>query len=248
MEYNLRTENTSNADYLSQGFYQYGKGYYDNRQNGETEKENDIVTITPSKIVDYLDAKTVYRETDPLNEQYQWEQVRSVQDLKDLGLVDESVTDAIESGEFEQELANGETQVFDIDENKIYTTSYLAAQGVKLRPIRKVNNEERPAEGGDVMIAVEKVLNSAEDANFTNQAELIVLNKPGGSKPTSTPGNYVPTKHQQEVDDSTSEELIVTPSTGENRDYTIAIILVVAFMILATGIVLIIFKVLKRRE
>ena len=248
MEYNLRTENTSNADYMSQGFYQYGKGYYDNRQNGETEKENDIVTITPSKIVDYLDAKTVYRETDPLNEQYQWEQVRSVQDLKDLGLVDESVTDAIESGEFEQELANGETQVFDIDENKIYTTSYLAAQGVKLRPIRKVNNEERPAEGGDVMMAVEKVLNSAEDANFTNQAELIVLNKPGGSKPTSTPGNYVPTKHQQEVDDSTSEELIVTPSTGENRDYTIAIILVVAFMILATGIVLIIFKVLKRRE
>ena len=248
MEYNLRTENTSNADYLSQGFYQYGKGYYDNRTNGEQEKENDVITITPSKIVDYLDAKTIYRETDPLNTQYRWQQVKTVQDLKDLGLVDESVTDALESGKFEQELANGQVQTFDIDENKIYTTSYLADQGVKLKPIRKVNNEERPAEGGDVKMAVEKVLNSAEDANFTNQAELIVLDKPGGSKPTSTPGNYVPTKHQQEVDDSTSQEVIIVPSTGENRDYTIALVLVVAFVLLGLGIILIIVKVLRNKN
>ena len=124
----------------------------------------------------------------------------------------------------------------------------MADQGVKLKPIRKVNNEERPAEGGDVKMAVEKVLNSAEDANFTNQAELIVLNKPGGSKPTSTPGNYVPTKHQQEVDDSTSQEVIIVPSTGENRDYTIALVLVVAFVLLGLGIILIIVKVLRNKN
>ena len=84
MEYTMRTENTSNADYMSQGFYEFGKGYYDNRQNGEQEKENDIVTITPSTIVDYLDGKTTYRETDPLNTQYEWEKVETVEQANPL--------------------------------------------------------------------------------------------------------------------------------------------------------------------
>ena len=247
MEYKMRTENTSNADYMSQGFYEFGKGYYDNRQNGETEKENDIVTITPSTIVDYLDAKTVYRETDPLNEQYQWEQVQTVEDLKNLGLVDESVTNALETGTFDQELSNGEVQSFEIDENKIYVTHYL--QDAKLKPIRRVNNEERPAEGGDVMMAVEKVLNSSEDANFTNQAELVLLTKPGGGKPTSTPGNYVPTKHQQETDDSTSEEVIIVPSTGANRNFVLPItVSIIALVILGLGTYLIIVKVVRKKQ
>lgn len=240
MQYKLRTENTSEADYTSEGFYKYGEGWYNLMNDGETQKENDIITITPSKIVDYLDEKSIYKVEDEVNEKYKWKQM-SLEDLKSSGLVVSNVTDALENGKYTDEDGNEE----EIKPSQIYTTDYLNT--AKLKPVRTVNNQKRNAEGGDVYMVVDKVLASAEDANFENQAELVLLDKPGGSKPTPTPGNYIPNSNNQETDDSTSVETIITPSTGADQNFVVPITVgVIALVILGIGVVLIKKKVVEK--
>ena len=59
--YRFTAKNNSEADYASQGFYNFGNGYYSSRgQAGETQKEKDVVTISPSKMIDYLDKELLF--------------------------------------------------------------------------------------------------------------------------------------------------------------------------------------------
>lgn len=67
--YEIKTTNMSELDYLSENFYQYGK------------EEGEVVTITPTALIDYLDNNWSFEESE--NPDYQWE-VKSVDDIKDL--------------------------------------------------------------------------------------------------------------------------------------------------------------------
>ena len=243
MEYKLRTENTSNADYTSEGFYNFSEDYYNNLNNGEELKNQEIITITPSRIVDYLDAKSVYKQGDPTNEEYRWRQA-TIQDLKDMNLVASNVIQALEDGKYQYE-ENGEIYEEELNETQIFTTDYLDT--TTLKPVRMENGEKRQAEGGDVYMVVEKILNTAEDANFTNQAELSLIDKPGGSKIPPTPGNYIPNEHPQEEDEDTSQEVIITPNTGADRNYVLPItISIITIAIIGVGIIIIKRKVIGR--
>ncbi len=243
MEYKLRTENTSNADYTSEGFYNFSEDYYNNLSNGEELKNQDIITITPSRIIDYLDPKSVYKQGDATNEEYRWRQA-TLQDLKDMHLVASNVIKALEDGKYQYE-QNGQIYEEELDMPQIFTTDYLDT--TTLKPVRIENGQKRQAEGGDVYMVVEKVLNTAEDANFTNQAELSLIDKPGGSKIPPTPGNYIPNKNPQEEDEDTSEEVMITPNTGADRNYVLPITIgIVAVVIVGVGIILIKRKVVGR--
>lgn len=60
----------------------------------------------------------------------------------------------------------------------------------------------------------------------------------------STLGNYVPGEGPTESDDSMAETTIVTPATGENRDYILPIIIgATALIILGAGVIIIKKKV-----
>ena len=87
-------------------------------------------------------------------------------------------------------------------------------------------------------MVVEKQLSSGQDANFSNDTEVVLCDKPGGSKITTIPGNYDPSDSTTyETDDSTAEEVIITPSTGANRNYIIiGSIGLLALVILGVGI------------
>ena len=244
MEYKLRTENTSNADYTSEGFYNFSEDYYNNLSNGEQLKEQDIVTITPARVIDYLDEKSVYVQGDPTNEEYRWQQA-TIQDLKDMHLVASNVIQALEDGKYQYE-QNGQIYEEELDMPQIFTTDYLDT--TTLKPVRVENGEPQQAEGGDVYMVVEKVLNSAEDANFTNQAELALIDKPGGSKIPPTPGNYIPNENPQEEDEDISEEVIITPNTGADRNYVLPISIgIIAVVIIGVGIIIIKKKVIKNK-
>lgn len=231
MKYRLTTENTSEVDYTDEryGYYQYGESYYQ-KVLSQDKKEDHIVTVTPTQVVDYLDTKSIYRADDQVNKDYNWKPM-TLSQLSSSKLVATNVTDAIRNGSYKDE--NGTRQ--EIDETQIYSTDYL--QHTKLKPYRYVGTQEKPAEGGEVYIKVDKILSSADDANFDNQAEIVLLSKPGGSKPTQTPGNYIPNKVNQEEDDSTSQEIIITPSTGGDKAYFIYITIgITAFAILGIGV------------
>ena len=97
--------------------------------------------------------------------------------------------------------------------------------------------EKKAADIEKIYLVAEKTLAPNEKANYINQAEIIEIDKPSGSKLTSTPGNYKPFETAHETDDSTAEEVIIMPSTGENRNYVvITIITIAALAILGTGV------------
>ena len=249
MRFKLTAQNTSQADYVDEtyGYYKYGESYYE-KVVGQEQKEQDIVTIAPALIIDYLDTNSVYQPDHPTNIEYQWEQA-SIEDLRNDSLVASNVTENIQNGEYttNETDVNGNAIIEELDETQIFKTSYLAE--TNLKPLYFKGNTPSTAETGDVYMVVGKVLNSADDANFQNQAEIVMLTKPGGGKPEPTPGNYVPNKHQTETDDSTSEEIMIVPSTGINREFIIPITIgIVAFIVLGVGVILIRKKVLGTKK
>lgn len=254
MEFRLTTENTSQADYIGRtgdinqdyGYYQYGESFYQ-KVVKEEQKDTDVITLTPSKIVDYLDPKSVYQADDETNLEYRWQQL-SVEDLKNEKLVASNITDALQQGSYDtgEKDENGNAIIGELDQSQIFTTDYLLVNGAKLKPVYAKGDTLTSADGGSVFMVVNKVLSSAEDADFQNQSELVLLSKPGGGKFTPTPGNYMPNYQNTETDDSSSPQVIIVPSTGGNKEYILPITIgVIAFVILAAGIVIIKKKVLK---
>lgn len=106
-----------------------------------------------------------------------------------------------------------------------------------------------PAESNSVDLTVSKLLASTEDIELNNEAEIVKIEKPGGSKvTTSTPGNFIPTYYEgQEPDDSPAPTVIVTPNTGDNQNYIIPVVVIVsAFAIIGVGVIIIKKKILKK--
>lgn len=104
-----------------------------------------------------------------------------------------------------------------------------------------------PTQTASVDLNVSKILSTAEDISLNNETELTHLDKTGGSKPNSTPGNYVPGTGKTESDDNTAETVIVTPATGANRNFIIPTIVgAIALIVLGGGVFLIKRKALKK--
>ena len=104
-----------------------------------------------------------------------------------------------------------------------------------------------PTQTASVDLNVSKILSTVEDISLNNETELTHLDKTGGSKPNSTPGNYVPGTGKTESDDNTAETVIVTPATGANRNFIIPIIVgAIALIVLGGGVFLIKRKALKK--
>ena len=97
-----------------------------------------------------------------------------------------------------------------------------------------------PTKSATVNLNVSKILSNSDEISLDNEAEITKIEKTGGSKPDQTPGNYVPGKGPKEVDDSTSETVMVTPNTGDNLAFAIPVMVgVVALVILGVGVVII---------
>ena len=249
IKYRLRAENASQADYVDDtyGYYKYGESYYE-KAVGQDRKDTDVITVSPSKIIDYLDESSTYLPDNETNIQYRWQEV-SIDQIKNEKTVSQNVIDAIETGEYttSQTDTSGNQLIDTIDLTQIFATDYLA--NANLKPVYSKGNTLTTAETGDVYMVTSKVLSSSDDVSAQNQAEIVVGSKTGGSKFVSTPGNYVPNKEQQETDDATSPEVIVVPSTGENKEFTFPVLaIIIAFVVLGIGIILIKKFVIDKRK
>ncbi len=243
MTYRFTTENTSETDYNSQGFYNFGEEYYTSRANEANAKLNDLIGISPLIMVDYLDTTSVLKNPSTINTQYGWQKYL-LEDLKNSKLVTDEITKRLQT----KLDTNGE----ELKPVQIFVTQYYKDNNILLKPSYYINssNNKTEKEKNNIYMETEKVLSTAEDANFINQLEIVLLSKPGGSKlEESIPGNYIPNFKEQESDDAVSEELIITPNTGENRNILMPIVIITsACVILVIGIGLIIVKVVKKKE
>lgn len=185
---------------------------------GEVAEGLKARTLTVKNIIDYLDVDWDYDSTQAGS----W-QITELNELRN------------------QYLASDVLESKDIKNRRILTTNQL-----KYYPIEPGKNLTRT-------LTVSKLLTTSKDIELENEAEILEIEKDGGGKITNeqgkviAPGNYLPgTGPHVEPDDDMAEKVIITPNTGENRNYiTITIIGIVSLVILFTGIVIIKKKVIK---
>lgn len=97
-----------------------------------------------------------------------------------------------------------------------------------------------PGDKEKLNINVSKLLSTTDEISLNNETEMIEIQRNGGSKPESIPGNYVPGAGLTEADDSMAETTIVTPNTGENQNYIVPVMIgATALIILAAGVIII---------
>lgn len=181
---------------------------------------NKIVKITPTAIIDYLDRDWSFEESKNTD----WKAL-TLEELKTKDKVAKTVYDKTE---------NTDT---DINNRIILYTEKLSEKALS------------PNETNNVMLNVSKILTTTEEISLINETEVVELNKNGGSKIISVPGNYVPGSGVLTDDADEAEEVIVTPSTGENLNYVLPITIgLLALITLGTGVILIKKKVLDNNK
>ena len=192
---------------------------------GYGEDIDKIIKITPSKIIDYLDKGWGYDSNQNVDEEG-----------NNIWTVNAEISD-----ELKQYLSEAE-KIKNNGNLMILTTDKLS--DIPLSPLEK----DGVISSNDITLKASKILSTTEEIALNNDSETIVLNKTGGSKLESTPGDYVPRSGPHaDTDDDMAEEVIVTPSTGKNLEYIVPITTgVVALAILGAGIILIKKKVLKK--
>lgn len=130
--------------------------------------------------------------------------------------------------------------VYNNEESTINDKTILYTENLK--------TELKPSETIDTTLNVSKILTTSGDISLNNETEIIKVEKPnGGGDIPSTPGNFTPGEEPKEPDASTSETVIITPSTGANRNFIIPISVgLVALVILGTGVIFIKKKILNK--
>ena len=182
-EYEIKFINNSEIDYMSEEYYKYGT------------KRGNIVTLTPSAIVDYLDKKLAFEQSKNVD----WKQI-TVEELNSLHAVKIGDTDFLNSRIF------------------LYT--------------EKTATAIEPKETISVKLNVSKLLTTSEDLSFNNDVETVTIKKPATTEHKGSVVKYFPT------DDA--EEIYITPSTGEDRDYLLPITFgIVILAVLGTGVFII---------
>jgi len=252
--YELKFKNISEVDIVKlagnaenyNNYYNYGSDamstvgnvslILNGRDTGKKVDKNEVVTITPVEIVDYLDRSWGYEESQNKERGKEWtaktKEEFKKQYIRDesgniIGLISDNVINDNES---------------EINDRIILVTNQWSEQKVM------------PASEVIANLKVSKTLTTTEEILLGNETETVKLKKTGGSeiieedgsgpKPI-IPGSHVPGKDPEELDTDEAEEVIVTPSTGANLEFVIPItISVIALVILGTGIVLIKKKVI----
>lgn len=215
IEYTLTVKNTSEVDYNTKEYYLFG-----------TNKDKDKkITITPSRIIDYLDGLGTLDTT--VENQANWTKVEDVNQL---------IKTQNENG---YEMAKGilnQENVSHLDDKNIYVSTALEKTNII------------PGEIAQIKFNAIQTLGNDAETTLNNQAEIIKVTRPAGKMFTSsTPGNYVPKLVASESDDARSETSIITPSTGDNKNYTLPIVIgTTALLILGAGIYFIRKKALDK--
>lgn len=211
IDYGLEVINISELDYQTEEFYNYGVG------NGEDASK--VSTLRPTLIIDYLNNNLI-------NSQDTWEIVEKenrVRELIDTGLLSESLKDML------------------LDTQRVELTKELQYEALVPEGLEgDVGNSKATV---TVNLEASRLLSGNDEETFTeNNAEIITVEKDnGGSVLITTPGNYNPNDSStSEVDDATSQGLVILPPTGLETNYIAYALLAISSLgIVVAGVILI---------
>ncbi len=201
--YEFKTTNQGEVDYLSEAYYTYG------------DKTGDIISITPTGIIDYLDRGWAFDD----QKNPQWKVLPEEEDI----------------------LKYVSAEVFGNEESTVRNKTVLYTEALKETPLIPIEGQNTAT----VDLNVSKILTTTDEISLDNETEMVELNRPGGCVPDSIPGTYIPGKGHTETDDYMAETVIVTPATGEDLNYILPVLIgITSFIILGAGVVIIKKKVL----
>ena len=229
LTYDIVIRNLSELDYVDENFYNFGKD--------ETSDENSIVKIIPSKIVDYLDDDWGFE--DAKNKDESNKSIWQVKAEEDVGIDKEDISDP--------------KIAFTLIEDVLKSQGFKKSQKLYSDYCSEESEALAPGSERTINLNVSKILSSSQDIELNNELEIVEIKKNGGSdiEEYINPGNYEPSLGgditTDEIDDDIAETLTITPNTGENRNYTLPIVITLtAFVVLIGGIIFIKKKILNK--
>ena len=177
-----------------------------------------LVKITPARIIDYLDSSWSFEES-----KNQGWKVLTEEDLKK-----HKTEDPI-----------------------LYTDSNnkCISDKIENRTVLCKENETKvaPTETEKYALEISKILTTTDDISLENDLGITNIEKIGGRTLKLAPGRYVPEETLDDLSDK-AEEIIVTPSTGEDLNFVIPITIgVIALITLGAGVILIKKKVVDNK-
>jgi len=219
VEYTITVKDTSEQDYAYKNQYGYDGTFY---YYGITEGVQPQGGIKINKVVDYLPSELIYDEE---KNKDNWDVV-TAQELADQGLISTE-----DSNNVKEELDSKYTIIVS-KENTFGQLNVGETKSVKLYSSAVITS-------------------TVNDLRFANYAEILdytsrnIIQKDNNAP--STPGNYNPSDSSTKEADSDSVEFVITPPTGENKDYTVYYIVGASVLIiLGLGIVIIKKKVINK--
>lgn len=228
--YEIEVNNNSELDYKTEDYYKYG-----------TNKEN-VVTITPQNVYDYLD------EIMPLNEtENTWKYITGSITEEEKTIVNnyyKEVTETPKDGTviFKSNWEKSNSEYFNIfeewREKKIASIKGLEEyknEAKKRLQTADLEKEMNPGEIRNVSLYTSKVLANTDEITINNDTEIRKVEQNYGRKITPSTSKLY----------ARGETIIIIPPTGENRAYIIPIAVgLISLVILLGGIILIKKKVL----
>ena len=192
--YEYTIKNTSEADFYNKVYYDHGNKFISN-----SDKDNSIVRLTASKIIDYLDSQNIFRVDDDRNIKTGWKS-NTFKELENSKIVKSDTFNGIDKKQF----------------NCYYREADFSNMEDEAIAPWYISEEKHEAGEKNFSLATGKTLAIDSNIDFINQAEIVEINKPFGSKIECTPGNYEPNSGSYEIDTAISEKVKVMKSTGGN--------------------------------
>ena len=211
--YTMKTTNISELDYTDENYYKYG-----------IIDASKIVRITPSKVLDYTDNSLTFVKEQ--NNDDRWNIVNATKVEGNDERLNVSGTQIVDNKLYEDVKTN---QIKKSNINVIVESDYWANENTSLAP-NETNSE--------LNLKLTKLLsNTDEEMTYNNDIEIIQVTKTGGRSVQTQIGKY---SFGEEGIGGSSEEVTITPPTGENQDNTIyytAGIALAIFLVVSAGVV-----------
>ena len=137
------------------------------------------------------------------------------------------------------------TYTAEVNASEKNSNEYL--NSIRLYSTDKLQKMLEPGETSEVAIQASKLLASSDDNTFNNKSEIVDITKADGFN-TGTPVKVTVSEDKFFFDTDNAEQVVIIPSTGENKNYTLPIVIgLVAIIILGTGVILIKKFVIDRK-
>ena len=222
IRYKITVKNNGEIDVTGSNDISIGQTYY----TGKANDSDRVVTTSIDKIMDYVDNSLVFKEDlNPGWKLIENTDLKSVDQMKQDGYLDSNLNVVYKN------IKNEEKPVSQIIVNETLADDPLT-----------------PGQSASVELVLTKTISSADEADdlsYNNIAETIQYTNLVGRK-DDIPGNKAPYETVPGENDSDyTEEVIITPPTGENRS-TVYIISAMVILVVIAGVA--VFVIRKNRK